>query len=95
MAEGQTAANVLRDLRERQGRSLRLAAGELGVAPSHLSRIERGERSPGAKLGRKLADYYGISPDMLAIAEGRLPSDLVEILLSHPEELDRLRQLYK
>lgn len=94
MAQDSGAARVLRELRQRQGRSLRLAAGELGVAPSHLSRIERGERSPGGDLERKIASYYGVSPDTLALADGRLPADVVEILLTHPQEVERLRSKY-
>jgi transcriptional regulator with XRE-family HTH domain len=86
-----TAAHVLRELRKGQGRSLRVAAGDLGLAPSHLSRIERGQRGMGVELGERVANYYGVSSEMISLSEGRLPQDLAEILLSHPEEIDRLR----
>lgn len=90
----ESAASLLRELREEQGRTLRLAAGELGLAPSSLSRIERGERTVSANLTEKLADYYGVASELLGIAEGRLPDDLRAILLRHPEEIQRLRALY-
>lgn len=89
-----SAAGLLRELRERQGQSLRWAAGELGLAPSSLSRLERGERSPSVELAAKIADHYGVAQEMLSIADGRLPHDLREILVRHPEEIDRLRALY-
>ncbi len=89
-----TAASLLRELREEQGRTLRLAAGELGLAPSSLSRIERGERTVSPNLTERLADYYGVSSELLDIAEGRLPADLRAILLRHPEVVKGLRARY-
>lgn len=89
-----SAANLLRRLRSAQGRSLRMASGDLGVAPSHLSRLERGERHPNADLTQKLANYYGVSAEVVALAEGRIPPDIVEILKAHPDELNNLREKY-
>lgn len=93
--EGQvSAAQVLRNLRESQGRSLRTAASELGLAASFLSRIERGERSYSPELGQRIAHYYGVSREVLDLADGRLPDDIIKILQDHPEEIDRLREAY-
>ncbi len=89
-----TAASLLRELRREQGRTLRVAASDLGLAPSQLSRIERGQRGVSDDVGQRIAHYYGISSDLLTLAEGRVPADVSRILLEHPEELDRLRSLY-
>ncbi|MFC0070910.1 helix-turn-helix domain-containing protein [Umezawaea endophytica] len=94
MEEEGTAASLLRRLRSQQGRSLRMASDDLGLAPSHLSRLERGERRATADLTKKLANYYGVSPDLVNLAEGRVPGDIVEILQAHPEEIDILRRKY-
>lgn len=94
MARQQTAASLLRQLRRTQARSLRTTAADLGLAPSYLSRIERGERTCTAELSQRLADYYGVSHELIELAEGRVPSDVAAILRKHPEELDRLRELY-
>ncbi len=94
MSGTQSAAQVLRSLRRAQGRSLRLAAEEMGLAASHLSRLERGERGCTPQVRDRLAAYYGVPADVLTLAEGGLPSDVVEILRAHPEEIQRLRNSY-
>jgi transcriptional regulator with XRE-family HTH domain len=86
--------NVLRQLREANGSSLRAAAQDLGLDPSHLSRVERGEKKPSPDVSERMARYYGVSPDLLALMEGRVPSDVLEILVHHPEVLDKIRREY-
>jgi transcriptional regulator with XRE-family HTH domain len=94
MTRRQTAASLLRELRRTQAQSLRTTAADLGLAPSYLSRLERGERSCTTELSQRLADYYGVSHEVVELAEGRVPADIVAILTEHPEELTRLRELY-
>jgi transcriptional regulator with XRE-family HTH domain len=66
----------------------------MGVAASHLSRLERGERGYNEALGFRLADYYGLSREELALLEGKIPDDVVRILQEHPYEIERLRQTH-
>lgn len=94
MTRRQTAANLLRDLRRSQARSLRTTAADLGLAPSYLSRLERGERGCTEELSERFAEYYGVSRELIELAEGRVPDDVATILAEHPEELLRLRKLY-
>jgi transcriptional regulator with XRE-family HTH domain len=88
------AASLLRELRSREGKSLRAVADELGVAPSHLSRLERGEKGASDELASRAAEYYGVDPELLGLAEGRVPADVVAILRNHPEVLTELRGRY-
>lgn len=85
------AASLLRELRNRRRTSLRKAAEELDVAPSQLSRTERGERPLTATLAARAASYYGVSADFLLLQTGRLPEDVVEILQRHPELIAKIR----
>lgn len=94
MAIDRSAASVLREIRQHRGRSLRAAAADVGVAPSYLSRLERGERTLGPELGGRIAAYYGLDPDAVELAEGRLPADIVAILQEHPALLAELRERY-
>lgn len=94
MSANQSAASLLRDLRRRQGHSLRSAASELGLAASQLSRIERGERGLGDATALRLSDYYSVPAEVIHLAQGQVPSDIVEILQAHPEEIERLREKY-
>lgn len=74
---------------------MRVVAEDLGVAPSQLSRIERGQRGLGEGLPERIANYYGVSADVVALAEGRVPEDVLLILAEHPDELERLRAKYQ
>ena len=94
MGKTESAASLLRDLRRRQGRTLRSAAAELGIAPSQLSRIERGERSLGDSTAQRLSDYYSVPAEIVDLARGQAPADIMAILRAHPEEIDRLREAY-
>jgi len=94
MGEFTTAADLLRKLREERGGSLRATAQELGLAPSQLSRLERGQRGVSEALASRLASYYEINSESLTLAEGQVPADVIAILMEHPEEIDRLREKY-
>ena len=94
MAATPSTANLLRDLRRQQGRSLRSAAADIGVAPSQLSRLERGQRGLASEMSLRLSSYYGISAEVLGLAQGEVPEDVVRILQKHPEELENLRERY-
>ena len=73
---------------------MRVVAEDLGVAPSQLSRIERGQRGLADGLPERFAEYYGVSSDIIALAEGRVPADVLMILTDHPGELEYLRAKY-
>lgn len=94
MGQKDDARSLLRELRETEGRSLRGAASDLSVTASYLSRLERGERGYSEELRERISSYYGISSELLAIMEGVLPADIIEILQEHPEEITRLRRKY-
>ena len=89
-----TTASLLRDLRRQQGRSLRSAAADIGVAPSQLSRLERGQRGLAPGVSERLSSYYGVSADVVVLAQGEVPVDIVRILQAHPEAIEELRQRY-
>ncbi|WP_153394171.1 helix-turn-helix domain-containing protein [Ornithinicoccus halotolerans] len=90
-SETPSAASVLRNMRRRKQRTLREAAKDLGVAPSQLSRAERGERRLGESLAGRMAQYYGVTEDLLLLAEGRIPDDVIDIIRQRPELLERIR----
>lgn len=94
MGNGKSAASALRDLRQSQGHTLRSAAAELGIAPSQLSRIERGERTIGDAAAQRLSDYYDVPVEAIDLLRGQAPADVIAILQQHPEEVVRLREKY-
>lgn len=94
-ASRQSASQILREVRESQGRSLRVAAQDLGIAPSQLSRIERGLRKIPSDGIERVADYYGLSKDQMDLAAGRVPDDVLLMLQARPALLEEVRKLGK
>jgi transcriptional regulator with XRE-family HTH domain len=94
MGSTRPVGQILRELRQEHGQSLRTAARDLGVDPAYLSRVERGTQPPSSALRSRAATYYDSDPRRLAFAEGELPVDVLEILAKHPELIDELRGRY-
>jgi transcriptional regulator with XRE-family HTH domain len=87
-------SELLRELREQQGRSLREAARALEVDPAHLSRVERGSKPASGAILERASSYYEVPRELLALSRGVVPGDVVEVLQRHPELLDELRHRY-
>ena len=75
--------------------SVRQVAARIGVEPSYLSKVERGQEPPPseqtvAALARELSE----DPDVLLALAGKVSSDLMEIIRSRPQLFSQLiRQL--
>ena len=65
--------------------SVRKLAARVGIEPSYLSKIERGEQPPpGEQNIRRLAGELGENADALLAAAGKVSSDLLEIIRERP-----------
>jgi transcriptional regulator with XRE-family HTH domain len=75
--------------------SVRKVAARIGVEPSYLSKVERGEVSPPSETTiLALAQVLGEDPDVLLAMAGKVSSDLQEVIRRHPREFAELiRQL--
>jgi HTH-type transcriptional regulator, competence development regulator len=67
--------------------SLRQVAGHIGVEPSYLSKIERGETSAylTEEKIRLLAKYLNEDPDVLLALSGKISLDVQEIIRKRPQ----------
>ena len=63
--------------------SLRGVASKIGVSPTYLSKIERGEQPASEKTIRKLAEAFGMSADEIFAHANRIDPDLEKTLASH------------
>jgi len=71
-----------------RGIGLREMAKKVGVSPTYLSQIERGEfKPPTEDKVRKIAEIIGHDPDELLALAGRVASDLTEIIRRRPREM--------
>ncbi len=60
---------------------------------TYLSKIENGRVRPSSELISRLAHRYGIDPDTLFTAAGKLPPDIEQIVRERPREaVDLLRR---
>ncbi len=65
--------------------SLRRVAGRVGIEPSYLSKIERGEQPPpGEETIHRIARDLGEDPDVLLALAGKVSTDLLKIIRERP-----------
>jgi transcriptional regulator with XRE-family HTH domain len=87
-------AHLLRQIRTQRGVSVREVARKVGVDPSYVSRVERGEKQASPAFRQRLAEHYDLPADDLDLAAGEVPADIAAILREHPELLKELRQRF-
>ena len=82
----------MRDRRLAKGYSLRKFAELVGVSPTYLSLIERGEAEspPTAERVRCMAELLGENPDQWIALAGRMPEDVADIIKKQPEGMPAL-----
>jgi transcriptional regulator with XRE-family HTH domain len=75
--------------------SLRRVAQRIGIEPTYLSKIERGELDPPSEdTTRRLARELDEDPDVLLAMAGKVSKDLQEIIRKRPKLFaDLLRQM--
>jgi HTH-type transcriptional regulator, competence development regulator len=79
---------LVRREREAKEIGLREMAKKIGISPTYLSKIERGDFDPPAEdKVRKIAEIIGRDPDELLALAGRVASDLTDIIRQRPREL--------
>ena len=73
-------------LRERDTRfSLRQVAGRVGIQPTYLSKLERGELDPPSEeTSRRIAVELGEDADVVLALAGKVSSDLQAIIRKRP-----------
>ena len=87
----QTFGTYLRTQREARRQSdprfsVRQLAGRIGVEPSYLSKVERGETPPPSEAKiRCLATELNENPDVLLAMAGKVSTDLQEVIRHRPQ----------
>lgn len=61
--ENMETKNNLQVLRKQNSLTQEEFAKKMNVAPDYISMIERGVRSPGFSLAKKIADFFGTTID--------------------------------
>ena len=83
-------------LRQQEPRfSVRQVAARIGVQPSYLSKVERGDVGPPSEATTlRLAEDLGEDPDVMLALAGKVSSDLLETIRKRPRLFaDLIREL--
>jgi len=76
---------------ENRAFSVRQLAERVGIEPSYLSKIERGEQPPpGEETIHRIAKELGEDPDALLALAGKVSSDLTKIIRERPTLIGEL-----
>jgi transcriptional regulator with XRE-family HTH domain len=71
--------------------SVRQVARRVGIEPSYLSKIERGQEAPpGEGTVRRIAEELGQDVDEVLALAGKVPADLVAIIHERPAAVAEL-----
>ena len=65
--------------------SQKALADTLELSPSHVSRVESGDKAPSTELVDRLATLWGLDPVTLALRAGHVPPDLLAAIAADPE----------
>lgn len=87
----------VRRLREVRKIGLREAAAKVGISPTYLSRVERGDEKtpPAEEVIRAVATLLGDDFDALMQLAGRIPADVRDFVSSSPGLPQFLRTVQK
>ncbi len=92
----ETFGSYLRQRRESlreedAGYSVRKVAGRIGIQPSYLSKVERGEVAPPSEATIvALAGELGEDEDLLLALAGKVSTELQQVILKRPVLFARL-----
>ena len=95
-AFGEFVREVREGLRRREPRySVRQVAARIGVQPSYLSKVERGDVAPPSESTIvRLAEDLGEDPDVMLAMAGKVSSDLLVAIRRRPRLFaDLIREL--
>ena len=88
MKDTQNLGNLIKQQRRRIGLTLEAIAAKSGVSPTHLSRIEKAQRYPSAKVLRKIAKPLGLEEAELFTLAGYLATE-------HPMSPDQEKHILR
>jgi len=82
-------SSLLKDLRINKGVSIKKLAAEIDLNYTYISKLENAKARPSLKVINKFSHYFNYNSDELAIAAGKIPKDIEEILKGNPKEAIR------
>jgi len=86
-----TFGPTVRAQRKRLDIGLRAFAADVGMCPTYLSRVERNKVPPPTDgVVFRIARALNIDPDVLLARAGRVASDVMSVVLAHPQSVPYL-----
>jgi len=91
----QPIGDVLRARRVELNKGLRQMAAELGIAPAHLTDIEKGRRTPSEDLLLRIAKAYGIPVADLRAGWSRPDAVVAEVGSQDPVTAEKVPEFLR
>ncbi len=76
--------HVLKDLRTKKGLSIKQLSSKVDVNYSYISKLENNHSKPSEDFIYKIAALFDYDKEELMLRAGKIPSDILEILISNP-----------
>ena len=90
-----TFGEILRKLRDENRTGIKRLAPELGVSYTYLSKLENEVTAPSEEFVARVAKYFKYDKDLLLLAAGKVPHEILDILRENPDEaLQFLRERF-
>ena len=87
--------HILKELRKKRGLSIKRLSSHLDVNYSYISKLENNHSNPSEEFVFKIADLFSYDQEELMLRAGKVPNDLLEILINNPKEAaDFLRKKF-
>lgn len=97
-----TFGTILSEARKVKGMSQKELAAKVrkedgqAISPQYLNDIEHDRRNPPSEfLIGQIADLLGCDRDMLCLAAGTIPSDLVKMAATQPEKVEKAFKAFR
>ena len=78
--------SALKELRSVNGLSIKQISSKLDVNYSYISKLENNKSNPSEGFIAKLAELFECDKEELMLKAGKIPPDLLEILVNNPKK---------
>jgi transcriptional regulator with XRE-family HTH domain len=77
---------ILKELRQREGLSIKNLGSKLDINYSYISKIENDHSIPSEDFIGKIAELFDYDKEELMLRAGKIPDDIVDIIKQNPKE---------
>ncbi len=77
---------ILKQLRQKEGLSIKNLGSKLDINYSYISKIENDHSIPSEDFIGKIAELFDYDKEELMLRAGKIPDDILDIIKQNPKE---------